>query len=66
MEKTPKERITDEAEMIYVVCWVEGNTRNWVEVSGKDAMWRKVSELNASGFDTPDDIVVGEITEDTE
>ena len=49
--------------MIYVVCWVEGNTRNWEVVSGEDAMQQRVDELNSFFIE---DIVVGEITEDTE
>jgi len=51
----------------YVVCWVWGNAvphRFWEVVSGEDAMQQRVDELSNSH--QIGDIVVGEITEDTE
>ena len=64
--KSPRETIYI-IEGDFSVVELEVNTKHWEVVSGEDAMQQRVSELNASGFDTPEnDIVVGEITEDTE
>jgi hypothetical protein len=48
----------------YIVCWVGDDGRYWEVVSGEDAMQQRVSELSDSGI-CDEDIVVGEITEDT-
>lgn len=48
----------------YVVCWIDSNHPKWKVVSGYDAMQELVSDLVYQGI-KEDDIVVGEITEDT-
>lgn len=48
----------------YVVCWFGVMTKYWEVVSGYDAMQERVSELIEKGV-KEDDIVVGEITDDT-
>lgn len=49
---------------MYLVCWTEGNLKDWVLVSGYDAMQVFVSELIEGGV-KEEDIVCGEQTEDT-
>jgi hypothetical protein len=47
----------------YVVCWVLTEA-HWEVISGEDAMQVRVSELIDLGI-SEEDIVVGQITEDT-
>ena len=49
----------------YVVCWVGAIAKHWEVISGYDAMQERVNELIEKGV-KEDDIVVGEITKDTE
>jgi hypothetical protein len=49
----------------YVVCWLGAIAKHWEVVSGYDAMQERVSDLVEKGV-KEDDIVVGEITKDTE
>jgi len=49
----------------YVVCWLGVIAKHWEVISGYDAMQERVSELIEKGVNE-DDIVVGEITKDTE
>lgn len=48
----------------YVVCWLGAIAKQWEVVSGYDAMQERVSDLVENGV-SEDDIVVGEITGDT-
>jgi hypothetical protein len=48
----------------YIVCWVTYDSKHWEVISGEDAMQQRVSELSDLGI-SDEDIVVGEITEDT-
>ena len=48
----------------YVVCWLDAIAKHWEVVSGYDAMQERVSDLVKNGV-SEDDIVVGEITDDT-
>lgn len=49
----------------YVVCWIGAIAKHWEVISGYDAMQERVNELVEKGV-KEDDIVVGEITKDTE
>ena len=49
----------------YVVCWSDEDHQYWVVIDGYDAMQVQVSELVESGYNA-EDVVVGEITKDTE
>jgi hypothetical protein len=48
----------------YVVCWIGAIAKHWEVVSGYDAMQERVSDLVKNGV-SEDDIVVGEVTDDT-
>jgi hypothetical protein len=50
----------------YVVCWEDTyGDPHWEVISGEDAMNIRVHQLCESGIVEEEDIVVGEITEDT-
>lgn len=49
----------------YVICWEGAVAQHWEVVDGYDAMQERVSQMIEDGL-KEDDIVVGEITSDTE
>ena len=49
----------------YVVCWMGVIAKHWEVIDGYDAMQERVNDLVEKGV-KEDDIVVGEITKDTE
>jgi hypothetical protein len=51
---------------MYLIAWTKKGVKDWEVVSGYDAMQERVSELvDEEGLDADEDIVVGEINDDT-